>query len=185
EVDAELRAQYERVLEWARAAGPSDELQIRLDKVGALAEIETICRFDYRLAIRNAAIRTEQPSISLRAFQVFAEVTGCDAYRKDISRASVEQTARRNACRDEQRQLLDAGIWCDSRGAEDTEAAVAAGSAERDEHLIEEPVIAPASALAGSGVEIGKSRTVVPGAELVIAQTLAVAGQPVDLVTGL
>ena len=169
EVDAELGTQHERVLELARAAGPSDVLQIGLDKVGAVAEIETISRFYYRLAIRNAAVRTKQPASSLRAFQVFAEVTGCDAYGNDISRPRVEQPARRNACRDEQRQLLDAGIRCDSRGAEDAESAIAARNSEWDEHLIKEPILAPASALAGPGIEIGKLRMVVPSAELVIA----------------
>jgi hypothetical protein len=46
-------------------------------------------------------------------------------------------------------------------------------------------IIAPASALAGTRLEIRESGMVVPGAHLVIAKALAVAGQAVDLVTGL
>lgn len=53
-------------------------LQVRLDKVGAPAEIEAISQFDDGLPIRDASVRAKQPPISLRAFQVCAEVTGCD-----------------------------------------------------------------------------------------------------------
>lgn len=128
---------------------------------------------------------TNQQSISLRALQVFAELTGCDAKRNGIPRSSVEQPTRRNARRNEQGQLLDVGIRCDSGRPEDAESAVAAGRAEWDEHLVEKPIKTPASALPGAGLKICELGMVVPGAHLLIAQTLAVTGQSVDLVTGL
>ena len=77
------------------------------------------------------------------------------------------------------------GIRCDSDRAEDAESAVAAGTAKWDEHLVEEPIKAPASASLGAGLEIRELGIVVPGAQLIIAEQLAVAGQSVDLVTDL
>ena len=61
------------------AAWPMNELEVGLDEQGALAEVEAIGQLDDRLVILDAAGGTRQLSISLRAFQVFAEVTGCDA----------------------------------------------------------------------------------------------------------
>ena len=62
----------------ARAPSPIDGLEVGLDEEGALAEVEAVGQLDDRLVIRDAPGGAEQPSVALRAFQVFAEVTGGD-----------------------------------------------------------------------------------------------------------
>jgi len=65
EVNAELRAQHGRVLDMARAAGPKDLLEVRLDEVGVLAQVESIGQFHERLVVLDTAIEPKQESISL------------------------------------------------------------------------------------------------------------------------
>lgn len=77
------------------------------------------------------------------------------------------------------------GIRRDRDGAEDAECAVAAGSAEWDQDLVEDRIIPPASTVHGAGIEVGEFGIIVPAANLVIAKPLAVAFQSIDLVPGL
>ena len=88
----------------------------------------------------DALSGAKKMSSLLGELQVSAESTGCYGQSDGIARARVEQPTRRNARRKEEGHLLDAGIRSDSDRAEDAESAVAAGTAKRDEHLIEEPI---------------------------------------------
>src|ERR1700756_4249231 len=73
----------------------------------------------------------------------------------------------------------------DCHRTEHTKPAIAAGSAKWDEDLVEKSIIAPAAALFGAGLEIDERGMVVPAAEFIIAETLAIAGQSVNLITDL
>jgi hypothetical protein len=81
----------------------------------------------------------------------------------------VEQATPGNASREEQWQLLDIGLWCDSGRPEDPQSAIAARIAKWDEHLVKEPIKAPASASLGARVEIGELSIIIPRTGLAIA----------------
>src|ERR1700751_6082322 len=112
EIYSELGAEYRRVREAAGAAGPNNVLKVGLDEIGTLAQINAIGQFHHSFVILHTAFNRNQQSISLRSLQRVAEVASGDTQRNCISRARIEQPAGRNACREIQRKLLDAGIGC-------------------------------------------------------------------------
>src|ERR1700746_1499307 len=185
EIDPELRTQHWRVRKAACAAGPNNVLEVGLDEIGTLAQINSLGQFHPPFVILPTAFNRNQRSISLRSLQRVAEIASGDTQRNCISRARIEQPAGRNACREIQRKLLDAGIGCNRGGAEDTESAVTAAHPKWKHDLVEEPVIAPTSTLPRTGFEVGEGRMGVPAAELVIAQPCAGAGEPVEVLTDL
>ena len=127
---------------------------------------------------------TRQLSLLLCVSQVVAEVAGRNTEAKHIPWACVEQPPRGNTGGNEEGQLLDVGIRRDGDRAEDAESALAPGTAKWDEHLIEEPIEAPASASRGTGFEISELGIVVPDAQLVIAEPLFAPGEAVCSMPG-
>ena len=93
--------------------------------------------------------------------------------------------ARRDPCREEQRQLLDVGIGRDSDRAKNAQAAVGAGAAKRKDDLVEERIEPSASPFLDPRLEIGEVGIIIPATQLVVAEELAVAWESIDLIPDL
>ena len=78
EVETDLAAEDEGVVQFVRAARVHDVLNVGLEKEGALAEGKTVCPFQNRFVVLRANSRVEQLLAVLRVAEVAAEVVEND-----------------------------------------------------------------------------------------------------------